>query len=284
MGIISRLSFAFAIYQLIKENEIELLKPFAKNEYAYVDAKISSVLKYPGKTNELFTKMMINVALLSSNFSYYDNIQLLDPVAGRGTTLFEGSIYGFDTFGVELESKSTHETNLFFKKFLERERYKHRSAKRDLSAHDKSENSFIYEFEYAKNKDLYKQEENRKYMSFITGNSADIGRYFKGNTVHLIVGDLPYGVAHGNTAHKKHGSITRSPKALLELCLPEWHKALMPGGAIVLAWNTFVMPKEDVAELMNDIGYEVLQSEVYDDFEHRVDNAIKRDIIVAKKR
>lgn len=43
--------------------------------------------------------MMINVALLSSDFNYNDRIQLLDPIAGKGTTLFEGAVYGFDTYG-----------------------------------------------------------------------------------------------------------------------------------------------------------------------------------------
>lgn len=283
LGIISRLSFAFALFQNDEKEGIIRLSPIHKFDYANVDPKISSLLKYPGKTNELFTKMMVNIALLSSKFSYDDNIQLLDPVAGRGTTLFEGSIYGFDCFGIELESKSTNEANLFFKKFLERERYKHRSAKRDLNAHDKSNQSYIYEFEFAKNKDLYNQEETRKNMSFITGNSGEVGRFFRNNSLHLIVGDLPYGVAHGNTAQKKQGGITRSPKALLELCLPEWKKVLMPGGTIVLAWNTFVMPKEDLTELINYHGFEVLLDEDYNNFEHRVDNAIKRDIVVARK-
>lgn len=87
LEIVGRLSFVFAVYLLNKNSGAETLMPVKLPEYEYMDQKISSILKYPGKTNELFTKMMVNIGLLSGNYSYSDAIKLLDPVAGRVTTL-----------------------------------------------------------------------------------------------------------------------------------------------------------------------------------------------------
>ena len=87
-------------------------------EVHYLDNKISSLLKYQGKTNELFTKMMINVGLLSSDYSYSNTINLLDPVAGKGTTLFEAAVYGFNAFGIEIEKNAVQDSKIFFKKLF----------------------------------------------------------------------------------------------------------------------------------------------------------------------
>lgn len=284
LSIVSRLSFAFVLFEYVKTDNKEAFIPIGKSQYQYLDQKISSLLKYPGKTNELFTKMMINVALLSSDFSYEDHIQLLDPIAGRGTTLFEGAVYGFDCFGIELEAKSTKESYHFFKRFLEQERYKHRSAERSFKNPGDDTKSTVYEFEYSKDKGLFKDEKLRKNFSLFNANSAESGRFFKKETIQLIVGDLPYGIAHGNTGKQKQGSITRSPEELLALCLPAWNRILMKGGSIVLAWNKFVLPKNRMIAIFEENQFDILTEQPYSDFEHRVDNAIKRDIIVAKKK
>nr|WP_321450099.1 hypothetical protein [uncultured Carboxylicivirga sp.] len=284
IDIISRLSFVFAIYKLVQiDNQISLV-PISRANYEYVDDKISSLLKYQGKTNELFTKMMVNVALLSSNFNYNQSINLLDPVAGKGTTLFEGSVYGFNSYGIEIEPKSVHECTLFFKKYIETERYKHKADKHQVFGKSKAEAIYIQEFEYAKGKEEFKSESNRKKLGVVNGNTNDAANYFKANFFQLIVGDLPYGIAHGNTGATKSGSITRNPSELLELCLAGWHKVLQKGGCIVLAWNSFVVSKHKLLQHFENNGFEVLTEEPYNQFEHMVDKSIKRDIIVARKK
>ncbi len=283
LEIISRLSFIFAIYKLDKLNDKNCLIPISKNNYEYVDSKISSLLKYSGKTNELFTKMMINIALLSSNFDFNDKIHLLDPVSGKGTTLFEGSVYGFDVSGIEIDSKATQEAGLFIKKFLETERFKHSSNIRQIYGKNKLEAVYIQEFEYAINKTDFKSEKLIKKLSMVTGNSQDASKYFKNENFHIIVGDLPYGIAHGNLANKKFSSITRNPSELLSLCLPEWYKVLKTGGVVVVAWNAFVVSKRKLEEVFVANNFSVLTESPYNDFEHFVDKSIKRDIIVAKK-
>ncbi len=281
--ILSRLSFIFAIFEVIISDENSYLIPIAKTKYEYIDPKISSILKYSGKTNELFTKMMINVALLSSSFNYEDKIKLLDPISGKGTTLYEGCVYGFDVFGIEIVEKYVHESCVFFKKYLEREKYKHKKVKRKIYQEDASNISYINEFEYARTKDEYKDSASIKKFSVVGGNSIYCNRYFKKNSFHIIVGDLPYGVAHGNIGNIKQKGLTRNPSELLTFCLPEWYKVLKKGGVLVIAWNKFVMPKDNMIKILKDNGLEVLNESLYNEFEHKVDMSIKRDIIVAKK-
>lgn len=282
LDILSRLSFVFAIFMLEEVNSKTYLTPIKRTEYEYIDSKISSLLKYAGKTNELFTKMMVNVALLSSDFNYSDNITLLDPIAGKGTTLYESSIYGFNAYGIELEPKSVHESNIFFKKYIENEHLKHNSNTRQIYGKGKKDVIHLHEFEYALSKEDFKDKKTKK-LGFINGNTLDAHKYFKKESFHLIVGDLPYGIAHGNKGKNKTTSITRNPSELLETSLPEWKKVLYKGGVIVMAWNSFLVSRQKLSELFSANEFEVLSQNPYDGFEHMVDKSIKRDIVVAKK-
>lgn len=284
VALLSRLSFFFAMYEAVEKDGELMLLPIAQADYQYVDAKISTLLKYQGKTNELFTKMMINVGLLSSDFTYQDNIHLLDPVAGRGTTLYEGIVYGFNVTGVEVDAVSTDSTSQFFKKYLRDERYKHNISKRAVTGKSKHEAVYAEEFEYARDKADYKKDETRKHFNLVNGPSQKTGSYFKAKTFNLIVGDLPYGIAHGNTSKTSTGSITRNPSELVADCLPQWHKVLKKGGALVLAWNSFLISHHDLSHILEEKGFSVFTASPYLDFEHMVDKSIKRDIIVAVKK
>ncbi len=281
---ISKLSFVFGIFRVENINNKKYLLPIEKIAYEYVDNKISSILKYPGKTNELFTKMMVNIALLSSKFGKQQKIKMLDPVAGKGTTLFEGLVYGFDVYGVETESKSIHEANIFFKKYLQEERYKHNTEKRLVFGKNKSEYIHGMEYSFARSKVEFKDKKNHKLLTLINGNSQDTDKYFKNEFFHLIVGDLPYGIAHGNNqAGKKSQTHTRSPEELLETSLPAWHKIIKNGGSVVMSWNSNVVVRNKLDSIFSKYGFIVKTDSPYDEFEHQVDRAIKRDIIVAVK-
>ncbi len=280
---LSQLSFSFALFQKITHNGKLSLVPIEKNFIPKVDHKISSVLKYPGKTNELFTRMMINVARLSSTHFSETNVKLFDPVAGRGTTLYEGMIYGFDVAGMELQSKSVQESCLFIKKFFEKERYKHRFDKRKIYGKNNTNPATLCEFHYAKDKIQFKSIESTRKIKIIEGNSSLASQYYKKNTFHFIVGDLPYGVAHGNFSKGIQLEKRRNPYDFLDTSLAHWLDVLKPGGTMVLAWNTFVLSREKMVKLVQNNGFKVLSDSPYDEFEHLVDSSIKRDIIVALK-
>ena len=280
---LSNLSFIFALFQQSTDSAESALHPVTLTPHSHVDPKISMLLKYSGKTNEIFTRMMINVGLVSSDFGFDDSIQMLDPVSGKGTTLFEGAVRGFDVTGIEMEQKMVHETTTFFKRFLEQDKYKHTLSKHAMYSSSTGNEAFIQLFEYAQDKDAFKTESTRNHLAIISGNAIHSRRYFKAEKFHLIVGDLPYGIAHGNRAKKKHTSLTRSPAELMDTCLSDFHKILKTGGTLVLAWNKFVWPREDFVELLTANGFQVLEADPYDQFTHRVDQSIKRDIVVARK-
>lgn len=280
---LSALSFTFAIFRLEKVNGKDCLLPIEKACYEYLDGKISSLLKYQGKTNELFTKMMINVGLLSSDFDASGKIRLLDPVAGKGTTLFEATVYGYDAYGIEIDPKAVHEAAIFFKKYLETERIKHQAEKRRITGASKSDAVSIHEFKYANSKEDFKSKETVKNFGLICGDSRDAGKYFSKNRFHLLVGDLPYGIFHGSSGDRKSSSATRNPSELLNDCLPSWYKVLKPGGTAVLAWNSFIVSRKKLSEVFSATGFEILDTEAYREFEHMVDKSIKRDILVARK-
>ena len=283
LDLVSRLSFVFAIFELSNIGEQPALYPRTKSKFEYLDPKISSLLRYQGKTNELFTRLMINIALLSSKFNFSDPVKLLDPVSGKGTTLFESGIHGFDAYGIDKEEKSIHEATVFFKKYLEREKLKHQSAKLKFAGKTKSSGVFKQEFEYAKSKDDFKDNSTKK-LIMVSGNTTEASHYFKKNLFHLLVADLPYGIAHGSKSTAQDSSLSRNPLELLDVCLPEWYKLLKKDAVIVMAYNKFVTPTRHLYEVLQKHNFDVFADSPYQGFEHRVDQAIKRDIVVAIKK
>ncbi len=279
---LSALSFVYALFSLKREGREVLLRPILRTDERFVDESIGTILKYTGKTNELFTRMMIHIAQLSQETGEEDGLRLLDPVAGKGTTLYEGLIRGFDVYGVEVGEKVTAEAYHYLKRFLETARYKFTFKTVRISGENKSFSAARHTFLIAKSKEDAKNG-NQKTAEFIAGNSMHAQLFFKKNFFHMIVGDLPYGVQHGNVTAEKRSSLTRNPSELLEACLPAWKQVLKPGGAVVLAWNSNVLPREKMTAIFERHGFRVLQEGPYLEFAHRVDQSIRRDILAAVK-
>ena len=279
--IISDLSFVYALFKIESINGETYFKPIKKTKEEYVDDSISTILKYTGKTNEIFTRMMINIAFYSQ--SNNENIRLLDPIAGKGTTLYEGLIKGYNVYGIEIGDNVVNESYHFVKRFLETARYKFEYESMKISGPNKSFSALRHTFEIARTKEERKNK-NTKIMELIAGNSLYANKYYKKNYFDIIVGDLPYGVQHGNVTNEKQSSLTRNPAELLNACLPSWFEVLKPNGIIVLAWNSNVLSRKMMEQLFEEQGLIVKNDEAYLQFEHRVDQSILRDIIVAQKR
>lgn len=275
---IARLSFVFALYQV----ENDLFRPLLIPQADLTGINMSSLLKYTGKTNELFTRMMINVAVSSCTMPEPERISLLDPIAGKGTTLFEALSMGFDCCGIEIGDKAASEGYHYLKKYLELERIKHVTDLHKQSGPNKSFTAKHYAVDLAKNKEDFKNH-REQHWEIVSGNSMYADQFYPKNKFHVLVGDLPYGVQHGNVTGEKQSALTRSPKELVQACLPAWKNVLKTGGVLALAWNTNVFPKAQFAALLEQAGFEVLLDGPYDQFAHRVDNSIMRDIIVARK-
>ncbi len=279
LEILSRLSFLYAIFKVQDQN---LLLPQEKIAFEYFDSKITSLLKYSGKTNEIFTKLMINVAVLTRGYKKNERLSLLDPVAGKGTTLYQGLVNGYNVCGIEIMSKFVKETNLFIKKFLTKEKIKHNSRTQKLYKDKHNNTANVTYYECARSKEEYTNSPLR--IQIICGDTTISNKYLKKDSFDIIVGDLPYGIGHGSHTDNTQKSLTRNPTELLHKSLDSWHNLMKKDAVMVLAWNTYLVPRIKMLELLQSHNFVPKTGNIYDQFEHRVDNSILRDIIVATKK
>jgi tRNA G10 N-methylase Trm11 len=106
------------------------------------------------------------------------------------------------------------------------------------------------------------------------------GRFFRPDTFDLVVTDAPYGVQHGSRTSAR---LTRRPQDLLAAAVPVWARLLRPGGAVGIAWNTLVAPRAEAAAILAAADLDPVEHGSYLNFRHRVDQAIVRDVLVARK-
>lgn len=284
--LLSRLSFVYAIFEVQNHAFI----PIVKNHSYFFGDDLNMILKYSGKTNEIFTRMMINLAVFAGGFKYkfLDNLNLLDPVCGKGTTVFDGLICGYNSFGIDISGKLIEESVNFLKKYLETGKYKHNLKKEKISGINNNSNnknniqfkSQRYLFDIAKNKEDQKSDKTLL-CEFIDGETENADKYYKKNTFDIIVGDLPYGIQHENASH---GNKMRNPTSLITASLPVWLNVLKPGGSVVLAWNTFLLNRGELERIFTANKLEIPDFGIFGDFSHRVDQAINRDVIIGVKR
>lgn len=275
LSVMSALSFTFALFELYEEANRLCLVPVKLPKSSFIEDDITTILKYKGKTNELFTKMMVNIAALCCGAK--EGAKLLDPMAGKGTTLFEGMTHGFNVCGIEQAKASAHDGSVFVKKYLEQKRIKHVSKSRTINNNSKKSIGKAVSFEYAQTKEDFKAGKLKQF-ELIHGDATLADKYYKQKYFSMIVCDLPYGVQHFG---KSGQSSARNPEQILKQSLYSWKKVLRSDGSIVLAFNTNVLKKQRVAELIKEAGLTTIYEDIK--FDHFVDTSILRDIIIAKK-
>ena len=276
IDILSRLSFVYGIFKLTESDLLPecALIPIKKNPRYYFDSDdITTILKYNGKTNELFTRLMLNVAI--SQTPFLDKpLTILDPMCGKGTTIFEGLLNGHNVCGVDIESKIINEAYTFLKKYLETARFKHSTHQERQGMQNYTAVRNHVRLSRSKTDDPIEAE-------LISGDTLDVRHFYRKNTFHLIVGDLPYGVQHGSSGGKKTKS--RNALPMVEQALPGWHRVLKPGGALALAWNLFLIKRNEIEDVLESGGFTLAMPRGDTSFVHRVDSAINRDLIVGVK-
>ncbi len=256
-----------------------LLKPLNETKIPYFKTDLSSILKYSGKTNEDFTGMMINVGIFSSQFAQDFNtpLQILDPMCGRGTTLYQGLIMGYNVSGIEINPKETEEIDKYLKRYLKYHKYKHEASYQTIIV-DKKKKGKKFTIETANTIEHYKNKDRRK-IQFASGNTLDINHYYKKDSFHVIATDIPYGVQHQGTSNDSFVDMVK----LLGNAAAAWHKVLKKGGTVVISFNSYTLKKETLKELFETAGYKPLMEGPYAEFEHWVEQAVNRDIFVARK-
>src|SRR3954465_501090 len=117
---LSNMSAAYALFERAGD---DLLRPVELTPLARYDSDLITIPKYAGKTNEQFTKLLLNLTLLASASARRmldGHLVVGDFLAGRGTTLNQALMYGYDAVGVELDPKDVEAYKLFLQTWLKR--------------------------------------------------------------------------------------------------------------------------------------------------------------------
>ena len=266
MGLLSMTTEFYEYYAHVGGVEGPFLKPLQVPRLAFLPQDIVLTRRYRGKTNELFTRFLLNVAFFSSDFVSTDTLPhlvVLDPLCGGGTTLFQALVYGWDAYGVEHNEKDISTTDTFLQQYLRGQGitfHRRRERLREVGRR--------YSFE------LMIGEDKPRRCVLAQADTSNTLRILEGRRVHLIVADLPYGIQH------------KGPLAdLLRAGLPAWTAALRPGGALALAWESTRFSRKEMTALIKEDGrLAVLRGGPYETLAHQVDRVIKqRDVVVAKR-
>jgi SAM-dependent methyltransferase len=272
---LANLSAAYALFEL---TEGGLLRPLRLRPLARYDDDLITIPKYAGKTNEQFTKLLLNVTLLASASagSMLDKaVTVLDPLCGRGTTLNQALMYGYHAIGIEVDGKDVDAYSAFLRTWLRRKRLKHSTELHPV----RRERRLVARCFEAAVGDRRTGEPQQ-----VTVYHADTTRardFLRAGCADVVVADAPYGVAHGSRT--PGNGLSRRPLDLLRSAVPVWAELLRPGGAVGISWNTHVAGRDELAKIVVDAGLTVLDTPAYRGFGHWVDQAINRDILVARK-
>lgn len=258
------------------------LQPIELPRFGSFDDDLLTILKYPGKTNEQLTRLLVNITRAAATNVAADRRPLLfDPLCGRGTTIGQALMDGFDAVGVDNDVKDVQAYGQFLETWAKTKRLKHQLDRGQVRRDGKVLGQRIA-MRVAPTKDSFKAGDSRT-VTLFAGDTTDAGEVVRKGSVDLLVADLPYGVQHGSkAAGTGRGSLERSPVALLERALPTWLPLLHPGAAIGFAWNTHVVSRADLMACMQGFDLNVIDDELHRRFEHRVDASIQRDLVVAR--
>ncbi|MCL2364460.1 MAG: hypothetical protein FWC71_07355 [Defluviitaleaceae bacterium] len=311
---LSRFTFTHAIFTV--EGDIPspstqdiqcILRPLEKNAAYFIDDALSAMLKYTGKTNERFTRLLLHLAEITARTPTAHStppspllspppLRILDPLAGKGTTLYEALQHGHHAYGIEADAAYPAEADRYLKKFLETARYKFTTHQERISGQHlpgastpnkpQKFTATRHQITTAPDKDTFKSAPRQ--FEIIQGDTRHAAHFYKKYFFDAIVADLPYGVQHGAkpgakpNAKNPGSSLTRNAAQLLHEALPEWRKVLRSGGTLVLSWNRFLIPRAQMEALLATHGFTPPEALAALDFAHRVDQAIDRDVIVAQ--
>jgi hypothetical protein len=271
LNVLSRLGATSEIYEYFEQiGEVKgpFLRPLSPQFVPFVPVEMAEVRRYKGKTNEVFTRVLLNIAIFAGAYAEQltGRLRILDPLAGGGTTLFLALADGYDAFGIEHERQDIETTTVFIRQYLKSEGIPFKELdERGRRAGRR------YQFEIG-------HKGATRMLVLAHGDTSQAHLHMQevpgGPHMHAIVGDLPYGIQH-------FGEIS----GLLSKALPAWEDLLLPGGTLALAWNATRIERDAMIELVEQRTHmHVRNDPPYTQLAHTVDRVIKRrDIVVAVK-
>jgi RMKL-like, methyltransferase domain len=278
LAVLANLSSAHAMFEVVGD----LLRPLELRPLDRFDDDLLTIQKYSGKTNEQFTKLLLNATLLSTSFAgefLERRFRILDPLCGRGTTLNQAMMYGFDAAGVEADRKDFEAYSAFISTWLKRKRLKHQIVAGPVRRNRQVLGRRI-EISLAATKDAYRAAETQR-LDVVQADTTRAGEFFRAGSFDAIVCDAPYGVQHASRMAERGSA--RNPLELLRAATPVWVGLLRSGGALGISWNANVADRAHVSRIFDSAGLDVMSDEPHLRFRHRVDQSIVRDLIIARK-
>ncbi len=269
---LANLSAGYALYQV---EDGDLLRPVPMFPLAHFDDDLLTIQKYAGKTNEQFTRLLLNVTLLASAHAGHlleRRLTVLDPLCGRGTTLNQALVYGYSAIGIDTDGKDFDLYSEFIRTWLKRKRIRHRAEVNPVRRDGRT---------VARRLAVTIGEDAEQALTVFHADTTDAREFLRAGAADVVVADLPYGVAHGSRTGG--GRLSRSPLDLLRAAVPVWTQLIQPGGTVGVSFNTHTSPRERVVAVMADAGLRVSGGAGFDDLEHWVDQSITRDVVVARK-
>lgn len=253
----------FVYHDHIGDQSGPLLRPLETNFQPFLPPEIVMTRRYRGKTNEMFTHFLCNLARYSSAFAHrpWSTLRVCDPLAGGGTTLLTALVLGADVVGVERNVQDVQLTVAFLRQYAREAGVACKVKEQRLKKLGKRWWMTIG------------RDQPRQFV-LAQGETAQADQLISGfKNPHLIVTDLPYGIQH-------QGELVE----LLTQALPVWAKMLLPGGALVFAWDSTRFARDDMIDVVESAcDLVVLDGEPYDQLAHQVDRVIKRrDVLVAR--
>jgi SAM-dependent methyltransferase len=277
LAVVSNLSCLHALFAL----DQDVLRPCEVVAHRVLDEDLTTIQRYVGKTNETFTHLLVNLALAATPGAFPTmvsgaRLRALDPACGRGTTLHRAALYGLDAVGIEVDQRSVEAYDTFITTWLKDKRLKHRVERATLRK-GRAVPAHRLAITYGRGKDVAEH----RVLEVVHDDTLRAADHVRPRSVDLLACDLPYGVQHGATAEGERRE--RLPAHLLAEALPVWRGLLRPGAGVALGWNRRTLPRPELEGLVQAAGLELLAWVEADAFRHRVDRAIDRDVLVARR-
>lgn len=267
------------------ERRGELLRPVDLPNLAVFDDDLVTIPKYQGKTNEAFTRLLLHLTL--SQVRRPGPLEVLDPLAGRGTTLLAAWQAGHHGFGVEADDKAFEALAAYLKTYLRTKRIKHSAQITPVRREGRPVGRRL-DVEARLGEATHDQPARPGMptlkLTLFTGDTRESAALYGKKRFDAIVSDAPYGVVHG--AEQGRGARgarqrDRTPGALLAEAVPVWRSQLKSGGALGISWNTRTLSRDVLLQMLTDSGLTPLDDGPWRSFKHEVDASISRDLVVA---
>lgn len=270
MRMLSQLS---SVYVMFCE-EGGMLTPLEPSHPSYVGEDFPVLLKYKGKTNEMFTDALLTMALCVSDFMPIHDAQLVvfDPMCGRATTLLLALRRGYHGIGIDISRADISEACGYVSRYLEYHRVKHKKQELALTLRGRTggrETRFIFS-----DTAQHFRDGDTRTLRLICADTRHAASLLKPMSAHLLVTDVPYGVQK-STAGPHDGILST-----LEAALPAWREVLKPGGALALSFNTHVTSRKKIEAAVRLAGLSIADTS---SIEHWVEQAIMRDVVLARR-